>query len=146
MLRYLAPRRGMNSCNTFVYSLTRPQMLWTDPQDTPGRGPSKRVRGWAVSCYTLSQHASGCWSCFRTRCYKAVVRPQWCHRGHSQSRSAGEYVASSCPDLIGAEYILDGYAIEHDGLCTTVSLHLPIHRVGTHSCSRSSLHPTTLIK
>lgn len=42
---------------TIVHSLTRLQMLWTDPQDTPGRGPSKRVRGRAGF---LSHAVSAC--------------------------------------------------------------------------------------
>lgn len=143
--RYM-PRRGMSSRKTYVHTLTQAQLLWTDPQDTPGRGPSKRVRGRAVFCYTLSQRGSGGWPCLRTRRYEAVVRPERCHRHHPQPRSAGEYVASFCAASVGAQCILDGYAIEHDGLCTTVSLHLLLYRVSTHPCSRSFLRPTTLIK
>ena len=58
MLNYLASRRGMDPAKPFVYCLTRPQLLWTDPQEPPGRGPSKRVRGsWfpVTRCLSMLQ-------------------------------------------------------------------------------------------
>ncbi|KAG8213728.1 Metallo-dependent phosphatase-like protein [Butyriboletus roseoflavus] len=63
------------------------ELLWTDPQDTPGRGPSKRGVGSA---------------------FGPDVTKRWC-------------------DLNGVTGVIrshevreNGYAIEHDGLCTTV--------------------------
>ncbi|KIJ67953.1 hypothetical protein HYDPIDRAFT_83817, partial [Hydnomerulius pinastri MD-312] len=63
------------------------ELLWTDPQETPGRGPSKRGVGIA---------------------FGPDVTKRWC-------------------DLNGVTGVIrshevreNGYAIEHDGLCTTV--------------------------
>ncbi|KAF9222576.1 protein phosphatase 5 [Gyrodon lividus] len=62
-------------------------LLWTDPQETPGRGPSKRGVGIA---------------------FGPDVTKRWCeHNGVTgviRSHEVREH----------------GYAVEHDGLCTTV--------------------------
>lgn len=63
------------------------ELLWTDPQDTPGRGPSKRGVGIA---------------------FGPDVTKRWC-----QANGVTGVIRSH-------EVRQDGYAIEHDGLCTTV--------------------------
>ncbi|KAH8093931.1 phosphoprotein phosphatase [Cristinia sonorae] len=62
-------------------------LLWTDPQDLPGRGPSKRGVGIA---------------------FGPDVTKRWC-----QANGVTGVIRSH-------EVRQDGYAIEHDGLCTTV--------------------------
>ncbi|KAF9820368.1 hypothetical protein IEO21_01377 [Rhodonia placenta] len=63
------------------------KLLWTDPQDTPGRGPSKRGVGIA---------------------FGPDVTKRWCE-------------ANGVTGVIRSHEVRqDGYAIEHDGLCTTV--------------------------
>ncbi|PCH43789.1 protein phosphatase 5 [Wolfiporia cocos MD-104 SS10] len=62
-------------------------LLWTDPQETPGRGPSKRGVGIA---------------------FGPDVTKRWCQ-------------ANGVTGIIRSHEVRqDGYAIEHDGLCTTV--------------------------
>lgn len=63
------------------------ELLWTDPQEVPGRGPSKRGVGIA---------------------FGPDVTRRWC-----QLNSVTGVIRSH-------EVRQDGYAIEHDGLCTTV--------------------------
>ncbi|CAL1707379.1 unnamed protein product [Somion occarium] len=63
------------------------ELLWTDPQDLPGRGPSKRGVGIA---------------------FGPDVTRRWC-----ESNEITGVIRSH-------EVRQDGYAIEHDGLCTTV--------------------------
>ncbi|KAH9832170.1 phosphoprotein phosphatase [Rhodofomes roseus] len=63
------------------------ELLWTDPQDMPGRGPSKRGVGIA---------------------FGPDVTKRWC-----QLNGVTGVIRSH-------EVRQDGYAIEHDGLCTTV--------------------------
>ena len=38
----------------YITLLTLLQLLWTDPQEMPGRGPSKRVRSLRASLYHVS--------------------------------------------------------------------------------------------
>lgn len=146
MLRRLTTRRGMNSRKTFVHSLTRPQLLWTDPQDTPGRGPSKRVCGWAG---LLSHVVSACSRVLVLRSDQMSL-----NGGATSMVSPVSFAVTKCERVSRfivrrsrrAQYVLDGFAIEHDGLCTTVSLHSPIQCADTHYYSRSSPHPTTSIR
>ncbi|KAH9935326.1 phosphoprotein phosphatase [Fomitopsis serialis] len=63
------------------------ELLWTDPQEMPGRGPSKRGVGIA---------------------FGPDVTKRWC-----QLNGVTGVIRSH-------EVRQDGYAIEHDGLCTTV--------------------------
>ncbi|THH28526.1 hypothetical protein EUX98_g5653 [Antrodiella citrinella] len=63
------------------------ELLWTDPQDLPGRGPSKRGVGIA---------------------FGPDVTKRWC----TENGVTGV--------IRSHEVRQDGYAIEHDGLCTTV--------------------------
>ncbi|KZT71003.1 Metallo-dependent phosphatase, partial [Daedalea quercina L-15889] len=63
------------------------ELLWTDPQDMPGRGPSKRGVGIA---------------------FGPDVTKRWC-------------TLNGVTGVIRSHEVRqDGYAIEHDGLCTTV--------------------------
>ncbi|KAJ3551988.1 hypothetical protein NM688_g4393 [Phlebia brevispora] len=63
------------------------ELLWTDPQELPGRGPSKRGVGIA---------------------FGPDVTRRWC-------------LANGITGIIRSHEVRqDGYAIEHDGLCTTV--------------------------
>ncbi|KAI0081320.1 protein phosphatase 5 [Panus rudis PR-1116 ss-1] len=63
------------------------ELLWTDPQELPGRGPSKRGVGIA---------------------FGPDVTRRWCE-------------ANGVTGIIRSHEVRqDGYAIEHDGLCTTV--------------------------
>jgi len=63
------------------------ELLWTDPQELPGRGPSKRGVGIA---------------------FGPDVTKRWCE-------------ANGVTGIIRSHEVRqDGYAIEHDGLCTTV--------------------------
>jgi len=81
------------------------EMLWTDPQTAPGRGPSKRGVGIA---------------------FGPDVTKHWCElnkvsgiiRSHEvrQGMSFSTLVRECRRQLV----ILDGYEIEHNGLCTTV--------------------------
>ncbi|GJJ06342.1 hypothetical protein Clacol_000533 [Clathrus columnatus] len=68
-------------------SLTSTQLLWTDPQETPGRGPSKRGVGIG---------------------FGPDVTRRWCE------------LNGITGILRSHEVRQGGYAIEHDGLCTTV--------------------------
>ncbi|KAG2755256.1 phosphoprotein phosphatase, partial [Suillus brevipes Sb2] len=63
------------------------QLLWTDPQTLPGRGPSKRGVGIA---------------------FGPDVTKRWCTLNGVTSIIRSHEVRQ------------DGYAVEHDGLCTTV--------------------------
>ncbi|KAG1867385.1 phosphoprotein phosphatase [Suillus subluteus] len=63
------------------------QLLWTDPQTQPGRGPSKRGVGIA---------------------FGPDVTKRWCSLNGITSIIRSHEVRQ------------DGYAVEHDGLCTTV--------------------------
>jgi len=63
------------------------ELLWTDPQETPGWGPSKRGVGIA---------------------FGPDVTRRWC-----ESNGVTSILRSH-------EVRQDGYAVEHDGLCTTV--------------------------
>ncbi|THH21332.1 hypothetical protein EW146_g180 [Bondarzewia mesenterica] len=63
------------------------ELLWTDPQETPGRGPSKRGVGIA---------------------FGPDVTRRWCE------------LNGVTGILRSHEVRQDGYAIEHNGLCTTV--------------------------
>ncbi|KAI0268648.1 Metallo-dependent phosphatase-like protein [Gloeopeniophorella convolvens] len=63
------------------------QLLWTDPQELPGRGPSKRGVGIA---------------------FGPDVTRRWCELNGVTGIMRSHEVRQ------------DGYAIEHDGLCTTV--------------------------
>ncbi|KAH8119284.1 protein phosphatase 5 [Phellopilus nigrolimitatus] len=63
------------------------ELLWTDPQEMPGRGPSKRGVGIA---------------------FGPDVTRRWCEL----NKVTGIFRSH--------EVRQDGYAIEHDGLCTTV--------------------------
>lgn len=99
------------------------ELLWTDPQDMPGRGPSKRVSRWVPLRCSVAEHTlPGCWYCIRARRHQAMVHGERCHWRASQPRSAAKYI------FVGHRHMYnpltlsaDGYAIEHDGLCTTVS-------------------------
>ncbi|KAL6310377.1 Metallo-dependent phosphatase-like protein [Sparassis latifolia] len=63
------------------------ELLWTDPQELPGRGPSKRGVGIA---------------------FGPDVTRKWCE-------------ANGVTGIIRSHEVRqDGFAIEHDGLCTTV--------------------------
>ncbi|GJE92199.1 C-terminal metallophosphatase domain-containing protein [Phanerochaete sordida] len=63
------------------------ELLWTDPQEVPGRGPSKRGVGIA---------------------FGPDVTRRWCE-------------ANGVTGIIRSHEVRqDGYAVEHDGLCTTV--------------------------
>ncbi|KAI0958829.1 hypothetical protein AcV7_004535 [Taiwanofungus camphoratus] len=63
------------------------ELLWTDPQELPGRGPSKRGVGIA---------------------FGPDVTRRWCQ-------------ANSVTGIIRSHEVRqDGYAVEHNGLCTTV--------------------------
>ncbi|OCH95131.1 protein phosphatase 5 [Obba rivulosa] len=63
------------------------ELLWTDPQDMPGRGPSKRGVGIA---------------------FGPDVTRRWCELNKVTGIIRSHEVRQ------------DGYAVEHDGLCTTV--------------------------
>jgi len=63
------------------------ELLWTDPQEQPGRGPSKRGVGIA---------------------FGPDVTQRWC-----KLNGVAGIIRSH-------EVRQDGYAVEHDGLCTTV--------------------------
>ncbi|KAI5121578.1 hypothetical protein M0805_000757 [Coniferiporia weirii] len=63
------------------------ELLWTDPQEMPGRGPSKRGVGIA---------------------FGPDVTKRWCESNQVTGIFRSHEVRQ------------DGYAIEHDGLCTTV--------------------------
>ncbi|KZV73299.1 Metallo-dependent phosphatase [Peniophora sp. CONT] len=63
------------------------ELLWTDPQEVPGRGPSKRGVGIA---------------------FGPDVTRRWCE------------LNGVTGVLRSHEVRMDGYAIEHNGLCTTV--------------------------
>ncbi|KAN0102476.1 Metallo-dependent phosphatase-like protein [Russula decolorans] len=67
--------------------LMLPQLLWTDPQESPGWGPSKRGVGIA---------------------FGPDVTRRWCELNGVTSI------------LRSHEVRQDGYAVEHNGLCTTV--------------------------
>ncbi|KAL4074176.1 phosphoprotein phosphatase [Scleroderma citrinum] len=81
------PRIGRQPGQEGLIHLNYPQLLWTDPQEAPGRGPSKRGVGLS---------------------FGPDVTKKWC-------------TLNSITGVIRSHEVRpDGYAVEHDGLCTTV--------------------------
>ncbi|KAF7790340.1 hypothetical protein EIP86_001295 [Pleurotus ostreatoroseus] len=81
------------------------ELLWTDPQEMPGRGPSKRGVGIAFGPDVTRRWcvANG---------VTGIIRSHEVRQGNIQARNDEVVTTNFCS--------VDGYAIEHDGLCTTV--------------------------